>query len=132
MSPTRLSRLESAMRTVLAFHQAYNRQDIPGMMQLVTSDCLFESPGPAPDGTVCKGKEEIARFWHHFFSRSPQAHIEIEEIYGFGDRCVMRWKCSWEDAAGVEGYVRGVDIFRVRDGLICEDFSYVKGSFGRQ
>lgn len=130
MSPTRLSRAESAMRAVLAFNQACNRQDIPGMMQLLSNDCLFESPDPAPDGTVYRGRQEIAQFWHDFFSQSPHAHFDIAEVFGFGDRCVMRWQYSWEDAVGVKGHVRGADIFRVRDGLIYEVFSYVKGSVG--
>jgi hypothetical protein len=39
----------------------------------------------------------------------------------------MRWRYNWKDAEGKEGHVRGVDIFRVEDGLISEKFSYVKG-----
>ena len=31
------------------------------------------------------------------------------------------------DAAGTKGHVRGVDVFRVKDGLISEKLSYVKG-----
>jgi hypothetical protein len=39
----------------------------------------------------------------------------------------MRWRYSWVDAAGEEGHVRGVDIFQVKNGLITEKLSYVKG-----
>jgi hypothetical protein len=39
----------------------------------------------------------------------------------------MRWRYHWVDAAGKQGHVRGVDIFQVKDGFICEKFSYVKG-----
>ncbi len=31
------------------------------------------------------------------------------------------------DAAGTKGHVRGVDVFRVKDGLSSEKLSYVKG-----
>jgi predicted SnoaL-like aldol condensation-catalyzing enzyme len=122
MSPTHLSRLESAMRVVLDFNAAFNRHDVAGMMQLMSDDCLFENTAPAPDGTVYKGKEAVTRFWQEFFRESPQAHIDIEEIFGLGMRCIMRWKYSWG-----EGYVRGVDIFNVTEGLISEKLSYVKG-----
>jgi predicted SnoaL-like aldol condensation-catalyzing enzyme len=115
------------MRVVLEFNEAFNRQDVAGMMQLMSDDCVFENTAPAPDGTVYAGKEAVTRFWQEFFSESPQAHIDIEEIFGLGERCIMRWKYSWVDAAGTKGHVRGVDIFRVRDGSICEKFSYVKG-----
>jgi len=115
------------MRTVLAFNEAFNQHDIEKMMQLMSDDCVFENTAPAPDGTVYKGKEAITRFWREFFRESPQAHIEIEEVFGLGLRCIMRWRYKWVDAEGIKGYVRGADIYRVEDDLICEKLSYVKG-----
>jgi len=122
-----MSRLESAMRIVLEFNQALNRHDVPGMMQLMSEDCIFESTHPAPEGKVYQGKQAIKQYWEDFFHKSPQAHIEIENLFGSGARCVMRWKYDWEDAGGKHGYVRGVDLFQVKDGVICEKLSYVKG-----
>ena len=127
MSPARMSKIESAMRIVLEFNEAFNRHDVAGMMKLMSEDCVFENTDPAPDGTVYSGKEAVTRFWQDFFGESPQAHIDIEEIFGLGNRCIMRWKYSWVDTAGTQGHVRGVDIFQVREGLISEKFSYVKG-----
>lgn len=127
MSPTRMSRIESALRVVLEFNEAFNRQDVAGMMALMSDDCVFENTTPAPDGTVYSGKEAVSRFWQDFFRESPHAHIEIEEIFGLGLRCIMRWRYDWTDAAGQKGHVRGVDIFQIRNGLICEKLSYVKG-----
>ncbi len=127
MCPVRMSRLESAVRVVLQFNEAFNRHDVASMMQLMSDDCVFENTAPAPDGTVYKGKEAVTQFWQDFFRESPQAHITIEEIFGLGLRCVMRWRYDWTDAAGNRGHVRGVDIFRVKDVLICEKLSYVKG-----
>jgi hypothetical protein len=40
MSPTRLSRLESAMRVVLEFNEAFNRHDVAGMMLLMSRDSV--------------------------------------------------------------------------------------------
>lgn len=127
MSPIRMERLETAIRTVLAFNEAFNRHDVAGMMQLMSDDCVFENTVPAPDGAVYTGKEAVAQFWRDFFRASPQAHIAIEEILSLGLRCVMRWRYDWVDAAGQTGHVRGVDIFRVQDGFICEKLSYAKG-----
>jgi predicted SnoaL-like aldol condensation-catalyzing enzyme len=127
MSPIRMSRIETAMRVVLAFNEAFNRHDVAGMMQLMSDDCVFENTNPAPDGTVYSGKEAVTQFWQDFFRESPQAHIEIEEIFGLDKRCVMRWRYDWIDETGQKGHVRGVDIFKVIDGLICEKLSYVKG-----
>jgi steroid delta-isomerase-like uncharacterized protein len=127
MSPIRMSKIESALRIVLAFNEAFNRHDVAGMMQLMSDDCVFENTDPAPDGTVYAGKETVTHFWQDFFRQSPQAHIEIEEVFGLDKRCVMRWRYEWVDGSGEKGHVRGVDIFKVRDGLIYEKLSYVKG-----
>jgi predicted SnoaL-like aldol condensation-catalyzing enzyme len=127
MSPARLSKLEAAMRIVLDFNEAFNRHDVAGMMQRMSDNCVFENTHPAPDGTVYSGKEAVSQFWQDFFQEAPQAHIDIEEIFGLGNRCIMRWKYNWVDVGGKTGYVRGVDIFKVTDNLISEKFSYVKG-----
>ncbi len=123
----KMSRLEAAVRIVLAFNEAFNRHDVAGMMQLMSDDCLFENTYPAPDGAVYAGKEANTQFWQTFFHESPHAHIEIEEIFGLGMRCVMRWRYDWVDGAGKKGHVRGVDIFQVKNGAIYEKLSYVKG-----
>lgn len=123
----KMSRMETAVRVVLSFNEAFNRHDVPEMMALMSDDCVFENTNPAPDGTVYKGKEAVTQFWQAFFHASPQAHIEIEEIFGLGPRCVARWRYGWVDKTGEKGHVRGVDIFQVQDGLIREKLSYVKG-----
>lgn len=128
MSPIRMSKIEGPLRTVLEFNEAFNRHDVEGMMKLMSEDCVFENTSPAPDGTVYTGKAAVTQFWQDFFRESPQAHIEIEEAFGLGlNRCVMRWKYSWVDTEGKDGHVRGVDIFEVKEGLISQKLSYVKG-----
>lgn len=127
MTPIRMERLESGVRTIIEFNQAFNRHDVPAMMQLISEDCTFESTSPAPDGTVFKGKVAITRFYQDFFTQSPHAQIKIEETFGFGYRCIMRWRYDWQDTAGNPAHVRGVDLYRVQNGLIQEMFSYLKG-----
>jgi len=123
----KMAKIEAAMRVTLAFNDAFNRHDVSAMMALMSDDCVFENTSPAPDGTVYKGKAAVTQFWQDFFSASPQAHIQVEEISGLGWRCVLRWRYDWVDAAGRPGHVRGVDVFTVKDGLISEKLSYVKG-----
>lgn len=127
MSTERLSQLEEPIRIVLAFNDALNRHDVAGMMQLMTEDCVFENTNPPPEGSMYSGKAAVTQFWQDFFQQSPHAHIEIEEIFGVGARCVMRWRYEWVDRSGRQGHVRGVDLYQVRDNLICEKLSYVKG-----
>ena len=122
MSPARMSKIEASVRTVMEFNDAFNRHDVTGMMQLTSDDTVFENTHPSPDGTKFSGKDAVTKFWDDFFRESPNAHIDIEEIFGFGNRCVMRWSYTWGD-----GHVRGVDVFKLKDGLISEKLSYVKG-----
>lgn len=122
MAPTRMSEIETSVRTVMDFNDAFNRHDVPSMMKLTTDETVFENTDPSPDGTKYSGKDAVTKFWEGFFRNAPNAHIDIEEIFGFGNRCVMRWTYTWGD-----GHVRGVDVFKLKDGLIAEKLSYVKG-----
>ena len=127
MTPIRMSKIESAMRVALEFKDAFNQQDVPGMMALISDDCLFENAGPVPDSAVHSGKNAIAQYWRSFFEGFPQANIEIEDIFSLAERCIMRWKLSWMDSTGEDKCIRGVDLFLVREGTIREQISYVKG-----
>lgn len=123
----KMAKIEAAMRVVLAFNDALNQRDVPAMMALMSEDCVFENTSPAPDGARYAGKAAVTQFWQDFFAAAPEARIQVEEIFGLGWRCVVRWRYDWVDPAGQPGHVRGVDIFTVRDGLISEKLSYVKG-----
>jgi len=116
----------SAVEVVQRFNDAFNRHDVDAVMALMSQDIVFENTRPAPDGERFEGHERIRPFWEQFFARSPQAHFDAEEIFGAGDRCVVRWVYSWVKE-GKRGHVRGVDVFRVQDGRVAEKLSYVKG-----
>jgi steroid delta-isomerase-like uncharacterized protein len=109
------------------FNEAFNQHDAQSMLALMTEDCLFENTYPAPDGTRYQGKGSVKEFWEEFFRSSPEARIEIEEMFTSQERGVQRWTYHWVDSTGNAGHVRGVDIFRFRQGKIAEKLSYVKG-----
>ena len=127
MSPIRLQRLETAIRTIIDYNEAFNKHDVATMMQLMSDDCIYESPAPAPDGTVYKGKAAITQFWQDQFTLFPTTRYQIEDVFSFGERCILHGKFSETDATGGERTIRRVDIFRVRGGLICEQLAYIKG-----
>ena len=56
---------------------------------------------------------------------TPSLTFTEEESWVSGDRGFVRWQYSW--AGDEPGHVRGVDVLRLRDGLLAEKFSYVKG-----
>ncbi len=103
------------------FGAAWGDHDLDACLAMVTDDCVFDATGPPPDGTRCEGKEAIRVAWQPIFD-DRASNFEAEETFAAGDRVVQRWRYSWAD-----GHIRGVDVFRVRDGLVAEKFSYVKG-----
>ena len=112
---------------IIRFNDALNARDLETMLSLLTADTVFENTYPAPGGTRYVGQSAVREFWEDFFRSSSDARIEIEELFGQNDRAVLRWIYRWADHAGHSGHIRGVDVYRVRDGLIAEKLSYVKG-----
>jgi ketosteroid isomerase-like protein len=112
---------------VRRFNDALNAADVDGILQCLTPDCVFENTYPPPDGERYVGQSAVRLFWEEFFRASSQAQIIIEEIFAFDERCIMLWRYEWTDPQGQAGHVRGVDVYRLRAGLIAEKLSYVKG-----
>ena len=118
---------QEIIHRVTRFNDALNRHDVDAMMQCLTADCVFENTSPVPDGTRYEGQRAVRAFWEEFFREAQRQAIEIEEIFASGNRCVMRWVYHWQGADQKPGHIRGVDIYLLRDGLIAEKLSYVKG-----
>lgn len=108
------------------FNEVFNKHDVDGVMALMTDDVAFENTSPSPDGERFEGQAAVRAFWERLFASSPNAHFEAEDISAGGDRCTVRWRYTWKNAES-SGHVRGVDVFRVRDGKVAEKLSYVKG-----
>lgn len=111
----------SPVDVVTAFNAAFNAHDVDRVMALMTDDCVFDDTDP-PDGRLHRGQDAVRARWQDLFRASPRAHFAEEEVVAAGDHVVVRWRYTWGD-----GHVRGIDLFRVRDGLVAEKRSYVKG-----
>jgi ketosteroid isomerase-like protein len=111
----------NALEVVDAFGAAWAGHDLDGALSLVTDDCVFDATGPAPGGTRHVGRDSIRQAWQAIFDDNA-SRFDTEETFTTGDRVVQLWRYTWAD-----GHIRGVDLFRVRDGKVAEKFSYVKG-----
>jgi ketosteroid isomerase-like protein len=110
-----------ASAAVSRFDAAFGAKDVDAVMATMTPDCVFEDTSP-PDGRRHVGTAAVRAAWEALFTASPDAEFTTEEVVVAGDRVVVRWRY---DFGG--GHVRGVDLFTVRDGLVAEKLSYVKG-----
>ena len=116
----------STLAAVEAFNTAFNRHDVDELMKTMSEDCVFENTNPPPDGSRFEGQKEVRLFWEKFFAANPDAYFEAEEIFASDDRCVVRWIYK-KTKEGKLWHLKGVDIFKVRDGKVAEKLSYVKG-----
>jgi ketosteroid isomerase-like protein len=116
----------ATLESVKRFNEAFNRHDVDAVMAAMTDDCVFENTNPAPDGKLYRGQADVRAFWETLFQNSPDAQFEAEEMFAVGDRCVVLWMYR-KTRDGQPWRLRGVDVFRVRDGKVAEKLAYVKG-----
>lgn len=116
----------ATLQAVQQFNDAFIRRDVDAIMAAMTDDCVFENTNPAPDGKRYQGQTEVRAFWERLFVNSPDAVFEAEEMFAAGDRCVVRWNYK-KIKDGQPWHLRGVDVFKVRNGKVAEKLAYVKG-----
>jgi len=112
---------DDTLSVITRFNRAFGRRDVDAVMALMTEDVVFEDTSP-PDGRRHAGRAAVRAAWEEFFASSPRTHFVTEEGIVTDDRAAYRWRFDWDG-----GHVRGVDVFRVRDGKVAEKLSYVKG-----
>ena len=115
--------LETTSEVMRRFNQAFQRHEPDALAALVAEDCIIENTGPAPNGSRHVGRRACLDVWQKLAGESS-THFEPEEVFVAGERAIIRWRYFW--GAGENNSVRGVNLMRVRDGLIIEAMGYVK------
>ena len=105
------------------YNYAFNKGDAAAM----TDDCVVETPMPPPDGSRFQGQDAVRALWNDFFQSSSSIEFETEDIFASGDRCLVQWTFRWVGQDNEPGRVRGVNLFKVKDGKVAEELVYVKG-----
>jgi ketosteroid isomerase-like protein len=117
---------KSTLEAVNRFNAAFNRHDVDAVMKEMTEDCVFENTSPTPDGSRIEGATAVKAYWLKFFASNPDAYFEAEDIFVSENRCVVRWVYH-KTKDGKPWHLRGVDVFRIKDGKVAEKLAYVKG-----
>ncbi|MBV8359359.1 MAG: nuclear transport factor 2 family protein [Deltaproteobacteria bacterium] len=105
------------------FNQVFLQHDATTLSSMIAQDCVIEKINPAPDGDRCVGRDACIALWTEI-ATAPGTHFDLEETCAMGNRAIIRWR-FWSN----EGTsIRGVNLMRVRDGLIVEAMGYVKGA----
>lgn len=103
------------------FNQAFLSHDPTLLEELIAEDCVLEDSA----GERFAGRDACLEFWSKM-AADEQVTFEPEDIWVAGRRGVVRWRRRW-GAVDPES-VRGVNLMRVRDGLIVECLAYVKSA----
>ena len=107
------------------FNDAFQRHDPTLLSDIVAEDCVIENTTPAPNGARHVGRAACLTLWSKI-ATSPGTRFDIEDVVVTGDRATIRWRLHWGGAESDS--LRGVNLMRVRDGLIVEALGYVKGA----
>jgi ketosteroid isomerase-like protein len=117
------TRPSQTLQIMQRFNQAFVQHDASPLDGLIAEDCVMESVEPAPDGTRYVGRKACLEFWQKLANNRDGAFAE-EEIVAVGEHAIIRWRYRF--GPGLSKSVRGVNVMRVRDGLIVEALGYVK------
>ena len=105
------------------FNRAFVQHEGSLLDDLIAEDCVMESVEPAPDGTRFVGRTACLEFWQKL-ANNRDGQFADEEIVAIDERAIIRWRYRF--GPGLSQSVRGVNVMRVRDGLIVEALGYVK------
>lgn len=107
------------------FNDAFRFHDPAALAALVANDCILENTQPAPNGSRHVGRDACLAVWQGL-AGATETQFTLEDVFVAGERAVIRWRYRW--GAGDGDAIRGVNLMRVRDGLIVEALGYVKGT----
>jgi ketosteroid isomerase-like protein len=126
MSEQAMSALDSQTAAVIRrFNEAFQRHDPSGLADLIAPDCVLENSQPAPNGSRHVGRDACVELWSRI-ATGPGTRFDLEDVIVSGERATILWRFRWGDTDAKS--VRGVNLMRVRDGLIVEGKGYVKGA----
>jgi ketosteroid isomerase-like protein len=69
----------------LRFVEQINRQNLSGLVDLMTEDHTFIDLG----GDIQRGREMMRRNWAAYFSLCPDYMIHVAEVYQVGDNVIL-------------------------------------------
>src|SRR4051794_20909489 len=109
---------------VVRFTEAFNQNDLEGVLALMTEDAVYEEF----TGAISRGKPAIrATFEPQFRGDFGKMRFETEDLFvdAAAGKALIRWVCTLETKRGPAGW-RGLDILHVEGGLVKHKLTYAK------
>ncbi len=105
------------------FNAAFINHDGSGLADLVHEECVMVTVEPAPEGAKYAGREACVAFWQAL-AEDHGSQFTPQDVIVAGDRATILWDFRY--GSGPADRVSGVNVMRVRDGLIVEALGYSK------
>ena len=119
------SQTEATLALITRFENGFNARDVDALMADMTEDTVFEHVAPeAVSFGRHEGQAAVRAVWESLEEHFPGFRFDFVDLFAADDRGVCRWELTWQQPDGSAGFMRGVDIFRVRDGKIAEKLTY--------
>ena len=119
--------VEENMAIVRRHSEVYwNEKRMDLASELHASDIVFYDADSPP----LHGRDAYDGFASTFLTAFPDLHFTIEEMFGAGDMVAQRWTCTGTHEGELMGIpptgkpvvTTGIDIFRLADGKIVEEW----------
>lgn len=119
---------KQVMALLRDFGKAFNRGDVDGILACVTEDFEWRlAAGPdAPDGRIVRGKDAVRRALEERSREIAEMRFSETEVAIAGDKVFGSFRARGQTRDGRAIDVRGIDVYRIRDGRIALKDSYWK------
>jgi ketosteroid isomerase-like protein len=120
------TKTEATLALITRFESGFNTRDVDALMADMTEDTVFEHVAPAAASLGRhEGQAAVRAVWESLDEHFPGFDLQAVDIFAAEDRAACQWTLRWQLPDGGEGFLRGADLFRVRDGKIAEKLTYV-------
>jgi uncharacterized protein len=118
--------MASSVDLVNGAYAAFAKGDIPGLLESLSDDVDWSSPGVLPQGGDFSGKDGALKFFQNIGAMWDSLTIEVEGVADTGDGLVLAVVSAsgTRKGGGAAGY-GAAHAFNVRDGKIVRFREYV-------